>query len=49
MIVICAWCQKKMGEKEPLEDKSETHTICAQCQGKWLQDSLRKDKPTPNK
>jgi len=24
-------CKKKMGEKEPLEDKSETHGYCEEC------------------
>jgi len=31
MIRICAWCDKKMGEKEPMEDRSETHGICDEC------------------
>lgn len=31
MIVICAWCGKRLGEKPPLEDKSVTHGICAKC------------------
>lgn len=28
---ICAWCKAPMGEKEPLEDTSETHGICPDC------------------
>ena len=31
MLRICAWCGKKIGEKEPLEDKRETHGICKEC------------------
>lgn len=31
MKVICAWCRDDLGEKEPLEDLSLTHTICAEC------------------
>ena len=31
MILICAWCQKKLGEKEPLENKDHTHGICPAC------------------
>lgn len=31
MILICAWCKAVQGEKEPLEDKSETHGICKTC------------------
>lgn len=28
MIRICYRCQKIIGEKEPLDDKSETHGLC---------------------
>jgi hypothetical protein len=35
MIRVCAWCEQEgrgegsvLGEKEPYEDKSKTHTIC---------------------
>ena len=31
MIRICAWCKENLGEKEPLENKSETHDICKPC------------------
>lgn len=31
MIVICAWCNRFQGYKEPMEDKQTTHTICAKC------------------
>ena len=31
MIVKCAWCGKKLGEKPPYEDKDETHAICDEC------------------
>ena len=31
MHVKCSWCGKDLGEKEPLEDKSETHTLCDSC------------------
>ncbi len=31
MIIICNWCGKKCGEKEPLEDKSEISGICKEC------------------
>lgn len=45
MIIICAWCKRKMGEKEPIEDKSETHTICNECEEKI---SGKKVKDNPN-
>jgi len=28
MIRVCCVCKLVLGEKEPLEDKSETHTYC---------------------
>lgn len=31
MEIICAWCQRKIGERLPLEDKSVTHGICDKC------------------
>lgn len=31
MLVICAWCKKQVGTKEPLSDTSATHTICYKC------------------
>ena len=36
MIRICAWCNKVMGEKKPLSDKSETHGICQSCLDKEM-------------
>lgn len=34
MIRQCAWCGEVLGEKEPLEDKRITHTICDDCDKK---------------
>ena len=31
MIVVCAQCKKKLGEKPPYDDKSHTHTYCPTC------------------
>lgn len=31
MIVICAWCKKDLGVKEPLEDKAVSHGMCPEC------------------
>ena len=36
MIIVCAWCKKELGEKEPIEDKSITHTICSDCEKKMF-------------
>ncbi len=31
MLVICSWCEKFIKEKEPLRNKSISHTICEEC------------------
>jgi hypothetical protein len=31
MKVICAWCKKDLGDKEPLEEKTISHSICENC------------------
>lgn len=31
MKIVCAWCGRDMGEKEPLEDMDETHGMCFWC------------------
>jgi hypothetical protein len=33
MLVVCAWCRREgrpgvLGQKEPLDDPSETHSVC---------------------
>jgi hypothetical protein len=34
MKIICSWCGKKMGEKEPLSDPSVTNGMCRPCLGR---------------
>ena len=31
MKIICSYCRKELGEKEPLEDEGLTHSICPEC------------------
>jgi len=31
MKIICAWCKKSLGEKEPIDDKRISHGICDDC------------------
>lgn len=31
MVTVCAWCQKYMGSKEPLQDPGVSHGICSVC------------------
>lgn len=38
MKVVCAWCNKELGEKEPLEDTSITHSICDECKNKYFKE-----------
>lgn len=37
MVVVCAWCQRYLGIKEPENDFSVTHSICRYCSArvKW--------------
>ena len=35
---VCCYCQKKMGEKEPLEDKRATHGVCKPCFDKQMKE-----------
>ena len=49
MIRICAWCKKKIGEKEPFDDRRETHGICDDCIKKELnEDQLKQTKEKYN-
>lgn len=32
--VVCAWCQKEMGEKEGLKEGEKSHGICENCREK---------------
>lgn len=53
MISVCGWCKTVLKEKEPIEDKSETHGICGSCLNEWkLQkedaDKPEDDEPCPN-
>lgn len=36
MKIKCAYCSKDLGEKEPYNDKSTSHTICQDCLAKEL-------------
>lgn len=38
MIRICQYCKQVMGEKEPPEDKTLTHSICPTCMPQHLVD-----------
>jgi len=38
MKVVCAWCDKDQGEKEPLDDPTVTHGICDPCAERVAED-----------
>ena len=31
MLVVCSWCGKYITDKEPLWNKSVSHSICKEC------------------
>jgi len=39
MIVVCAWCKRALGTKEPLEDERITDGICPECQVKLIREA----------
>ena len=39
MIRVCMVCKSVMGEKEPLDNKSLTHSICFDCLPQWFVDT----------
>ncbi len=48
MIVVCAWCEAEgrpyvLTEREPLEDRTTTHTICARHRAALLEELRRLD------
>ncbi len=43
MKIVCAWCKEEgrgvvLGEREPLDDTTETHTICSRHRAKLLEE-----------
>lgn len=34
--VICAWCNKEMGEREGIEGGKSSHGICPSCREKYF-------------
>ena len=34
MLCFCSWCNKALGEKAPLSDRSITHGMCENCRRK---------------
>ena len=41
MKILCSWCGKQLGEKEPLDDQSDTHGKCPECLEKERRKSRR--------
>jgi hypothetical protein len=34
MVTVCAWCQRYMGSREPLDDHGLSHGICDDCRAR---------------
>lgn len=49
MIVICAWCQEVVEEKEPFELQEISHTICQECSFTFLEEEKNHGKISQNK
>jgi transcription initiation factor TFIIIB Brf1 subunit/transcription initiation factor TFIIB len=44
MRAVCAWCDADLGEREPLDDPSITHGICADCKS-LIEENVMDDEP----
>jgi hypothetical protein len=42
MKIICSWCKRFIGEKEPFEDVSETHAKCSVCLNKQKSETKKR-------
>ena len=42
MFVVCAWCGKNLGQKEPLSDKRTSHGMCPDCEKKYDDELTKK-------
>lgn len=36
MVTVCAWCQRYLGSREPLQDPGVSHGICDDCRAREL-------------
>lgn len=41
MKIVCAWCKKRLGEKEPFEDKRVTHSQCPACKAEFFPATIK--------
>jgi len=48
MKIVCAWCKKELGEKEPLDDPRISHGICEECKQKMQQELKQYEKEIDN-
>lgn len=37
MKVVCAWCNKNLEDKEPLDNNGTSHGICKECLNKEME------------
>ena len=36
MKIVCAWCKRRLGEKEPFNDRRTTHVLCPVCKDEFF-------------
>jgi hypothetical protein len=41
MVIRCAWCERILGMKEPVEDERITDGICPECQVKLISEAKK--------
>ena len=39
MIIVCSWCGRYLGQKEPLGNTAISHSICLKCKNEIMEDS----------
>jgi len=49
IMVVCAWCGKKLGRKNGVGQSGVSHGICLECQQKHFPKILSRDKQRENK
>lgn len=47
MTIICSWCGKFLGQKEPLWDIRVSHGVCDDCGKKWMKEMAKDSQPPP--
>ena len=46
--IVCAWCDKDMGEKDGQGVEGTSHSICPACLAKFMAQGEPENMPNPN-